>query len=128
MIQPHCRVAVWTWPAAWVFGASICTAADDATYPQQLAERRGEYVRWIADTFGELEATMDPRDGLRWALNHARLMLDRDIDETNQYFKSFGPLPRDSDAGISTASARDCVLTGKWGFVPHSASFRPRHI
>ena len=80
-----------------VFSVPVCSADDDAPYQQQLAERRGAYVRWLADTFGELEPTMDPRDGRRWALNHARLMLNRDLDEANHHFESFGPLTRDTD-------------------------------
>lgn len=63
----------------------------------QLAERRSEYVQWIADTFAKLEPNMDPRDGRRWALNHARLALNRDVDKANRFFESFGPLPGDAD-------------------------------
>ncbi len=73
------------------------SASEDATYQHQLAQRRSEYVRWVGETFGQLEPTMDPRDGRRWALNHARLVLNRDLDEANRFFESFGPLPRDSD-------------------------------
>ena len=73
------------------------SANEDATYQRQLAERRGEYVNWIGDTFGQLEPTMDPLDGRRWALNHARLVLNRELDEANRFFESFGPLTRDSD-------------------------------
>ncbi len=77
--------------------ATTVSAGDDAAYQRQLAERRSEYVQWVADTFGQLEPTMDPRDGRRWALNHARLVLNRDLDEANRFFASFGPLPRDAD-------------------------------
>ncbi|MBC8869774.1 MAG: hypothetical protein H8E44_10170 [Planctomycetes bacterium] len=70
---------------------------DESHAEQQLAARRSEYVQWIADTFGELEPTMDPRDGRRWALNHARLMLSHDVDKANGFFESFGPLPGDAD-------------------------------
>jgi len=68
-----------------------------AAYECQLAGRRSEYVEWVADTFGRLEPTMDPRDGRRWSLNHARLLLGRNLDEANRFFASFGPLPRDAD-------------------------------
>lgn len=71
---------------------SADTSADD-----QLAQRRSNYVQWIADNFGRLEPTMDPRDGRLWALNHARLVLNRDVDRANAYFESFGPLPGDAD-------------------------------
>lgn len=77
----------------WVSTAT----ADDAKYQQQLATRRGEYVSWVANTFGKLEPTMAPRDGRRWALNHARLALNRDLDQANRHFGSFGPVPRDGD-------------------------------
>ena len=73
------------------------SADDDASYEQQLAARRSAYVQWIADTFGQLEPAMDPRDGRRWALSHARLVLNRDLDKANRYFESFGPLPGDAD-------------------------------
>jgi len=72
-------------------------AGDPLRARQQLAERRGAYVQWIADSFGELEPTMDPQDGRRWALNHSRLVLDRDVAKANGYFESFAPPPRDSD-------------------------------
>ncbi|MBN2311590.1 MAG: hypothetical protein JXR94_21610 [Candidatus Hydrogenedentes bacterium] len=83
--------------SAGILASSICTADDEAGYAQGLAERRAEYVRWIADTFGGLEPDMDPQDGRRWALNHARLVLSRDLDAANGYFESTGPLPADAD-------------------------------
>lgn len=73
------------------------SADDDIGFERQLAERRSAYVEWVADTFGELEPTMEPLDGRRWALNHARLLLNRDLDEANRYFASFGPLTGDAD-------------------------------
>ena len=71
--------------------------SDTACGDPPLAERRGAYVHWISENFGRLEPEMDPRDGRLWALNHARLVLDRDLDEANAYFETFGPLPRDAD-------------------------------
>lgn len=68
-----------------------------ATYEAQLAERRATYVMWIIDHFGALEADMEAADGRRWALNQARLVLNRDLEQANRYFASFGPLPRDAD-------------------------------
>ena len=79
------------------FLSATASAADDAGSEQQLAERRREYVQWIADTFGKLEPAMDARDGRRWALNQARLVLNRDVDKANRFFESFGPLPGDAD-------------------------------
>jgi len=75
---------------------STAEAASRGTYETQLAERRGAYVKWIIDTFGALEPDMDPKDGRRWALSHARLVLNRDLDKANRYFESF-TLTRDSD-------------------------------
>lgn len=71
--------------------------SDTACGDQPLAERRSAYVQWIAENFDRLEPDMDPRDGRLWALNHARLVLDRDLDKANAYFETFGPLPRDAD-------------------------------
>lgn len=68
------------------------TSADD-----QLTQRRSDYIHWITDNFGRLEPTMEPRDGRQWALNHARLVLNRDLHKANAYFESFGPLPGDAD-------------------------------
>ena len=77
---------------------SITAQADaPASAGQSLAHRRSEYVQWIATNFGRLEPEMDPRDGRLWALNHARLELNRDLDKANAYFETFGPLPRDAD-------------------------------
>jgi len=63
----------------------------------QIETRRAEYLNWIVENFGKLESTMDPRDGRRWALNHARLVLNRDTVKANSYFESFMPPPRDND-------------------------------
>ena len=56
---------------------------------KELSTRRTEYLEWIVENFGKLESTMDPRDGRRWALNHARLVLNRDVAKANGYFESF---------------------------------------
>ena len=63
----------------------------------QIETRRAEYLYWIVENFGKLESTMDSRDGRRWALNHARLVLNRDTVKANSYFESFMPPPRDND-------------------------------
>ena len=64
---------------------------------KSIGSRRSEYLEWIVENFGKLEPTMDVRDGRRWALNHARLVLNRDIAKANSYFESFMPPPRDND-------------------------------
>ena len=78
-------------------GLSGAAADEDASFERQLGERRSAYVEWIGDTFGKLEPAMDPRDGRRWALNQARLVLNRDLEKANRFFESFGPLPGDAD-------------------------------
>ena len=62
----------------------------------QISDRRAAYVAWIADDFGALEPQMHASDGRRWALNHARLVLDRDLSKANRYLGSFA-LTADSD-------------------------------
>ncbi len=76
--------------------APIAGAASWPEYEAQLAERRGAYISWVLETFGALEPSMDPKDGRRWALNHARLVRNRDLDKAGRYFESFA-LTRDSD-------------------------------
>ena len=72
--------------------------ADDASdQKRQIEARRAEYLNWIVENFGKLEPTMDVLDGRRWALNHARLVLNRDIAKANSYFESFMPPPWDND-------------------------------
>ena len=56
-----------------------------------------QYLHWIVENFGNLEPTMDLRDGRRWALNHARLVLNRDVAKANGYFESFTPPGGDND-------------------------------
>lgn len=72
-------------------------AAESSDREKQVEKRRAQYLHWIVENFGKLEPTMDVRDGRRWALNHARLVLDRDVEKANGYFESFGPPPRDRD-------------------------------
>lgn len=72
-------------------------AAESSDSEQQIEMRRAEYLEWIVENFGELEPTMDPLDGRRWALNHARLGLNRDVAKANGYFESFTPVGRDND-------------------------------
>ena len=64
---------------------------------KQIEARRAEYLHWIVENFGKLEPEMDPRDGRRWALNHARLVLNRDVAKANEYFESFTPPGGDND-------------------------------
>jgi len=40
---------------------------------------------------------MDARDGRRWALNHARLVLGHDVSKANEYYESFTPPGGDND-------------------------------
>ena len=91
----HTAPTVVTAMAAMALPSAVA-AAPDTDYAAGLAERRAGYVAWIAETFGALEASMHPKDGRRWALNHARLLLNRDLDEANRYFAGF-VLTRDSD-------------------------------
>ena len=72
-------------------------ADESSDREKQIEARRAEYLNWIVEHFGKLEPTMDPRDGRRWALNHARLVLDRDVAKANGYFESFTPVGRDND-------------------------------
>ncbi|MBT5167420.1 MAG: hypothetical protein HOL92_02975 [Opitutales bacterium] len=64
---------------------------------KKIQARRIEYINWIGDTFGEMELAMAPNDGRRWALNHARLLLKRDVEKANHYFEKFEAPPRDAD-------------------------------
>ena len=71
------------------------TASND--WDKELSTRRIEYLEWVVENFGKLEPAMDARDGRRWALNHARLVLNRDVPNANGYFESFTSPPRDND-------------------------------
>ncbi len=71
--------------------------ATASSYEKAITERRAAYVKWIFDNFGALEPAMEIADGRQWALQHARLVLGRDIEQANQYFASFPPPPKDSD-------------------------------
>jgi hypothetical protein len=72
-------------------------ANESSDQKKQIEARRSEYLDWIVENFGKLEPPMDPRDGRRWALNHARLVLNRDVAKANGYFESFTSPPRDND-------------------------------
>ena len=72
-------------------------AAESSAKEKEIEARRAEYLDWIVEHFGKLEPAMDPSDGRRWALNHARLILNQDITKANDYFESFTPPPRDND-------------------------------
>ena len=79
--------------------ACMASGRVSADYERALEMRRREYLEWVIQRFGELEPTMHPRDARRWALNHARLALNRDLEKTNRYFESdvVEALPRDAD-------------------------------
>ena len=64
--------------------------------PVEIGERRATYVEWIADHFGALEPDMQATDGRQWALSHARLVLNRDVEKANSYLKSI-KLTKDAD-------------------------------
>lgn len=64
----------------------------------EIARRRRQYVEWIVSHFSSLD--LSDADGRAWSLNHARLVLGRDLDEANRYFAT-ARLTRDRDfAGI----------------------------
>lgn len=69
---------------------------EPVAYQRELARRRAEYIAWIADNFTALETGMVASDGRLWALNHARLVLGRDLQRANRYFETF-TLTQDSD-------------------------------
>ena len=79
---------------------SAVHADESSHWETQIEARRSEYLHWIVENFGKLEPTMDVRDGRRWALNHARLVLRRDVDKANGYFESFAPPGGDSDTHV----------------------------
>ncbi len=61
-----------------------------------MAERRAAYIQWVYDHFSAMEPEMAPTDGRRWALNHARLVLNRDVEKASSYMQS-AALTNDSD-------------------------------
>jgi len=67
-----------------------------SAYAIQLRQRRAEYLAWIFESFGRLEPEMAPTDGRLWALNHARLVLGKDLEEAGRYFASL-TLTADAD-------------------------------
>ncbi|MGB0155556.1 MAG: hypothetical protein ACPGFB_16150 [Verrucomicrobiales bacterium] len=94
----HSNTSIITLFAVLLLSSLGAGLADDASdQKRQIEARRAEYLEWIVENFGKLEPTTDARDGRRWALNHARLVLNRDIAKANRYFKSFTPPPQDND-------------------------------
>ena len=73
---------------------SVHAAEPASEQEKQIESHHTEYLEWIVENIGKLEPTMDPRDGRRWALNHARLVLNRDVAKANGYFESFAPVGR----------------------------------
>ena len=67
-----------------------------ASYEAELSQRRVAYVQWVIDHFGAMESEMAATDGRRWALSHARLALNSDLDKANRYLESF-EVTKDSD-------------------------------
>jgi hypothetical protein len=80
-----------------VLNADDAPTATSNDKEKQIESRRSEYLEWIVENFGKLEPTMDVRDGRRWALNHGRLVLNRDVAKANDYFESFTPPGGDND-------------------------------
>ena len=74
-------------PIAALHADDVTTAASD-DWEQEISTRRTEYLNWIVENFGMLEPAMDVRDGRRWALNHAQLVLGRNVDKANGYFEA----------------------------------------
>lgn len=64
-----------------------------ATYADQLAERRAEYVDWVLHAFRALEPGLAPTDGRLWSLNHARLLRAEELDAASRYFATFAVTP-----------------------------------
>ena len=66
-------------------------------FNDEIKARRTDYLNWIVDVFGAQEASWEPQDGRRWALNHARLRLSKDTTKANQFFESFPASKKDID-------------------------------
>ncbi|MCA9090746.1 MAG: hypothetical protein KDA90_19155 [Planctomycetaceae bacterium] len=58
-----------------------------AMWEQEIELRRGEYLKWIVEHFGEIEPTMKPLDGRAWSLNQTRLFLNMETDKASRYFE-----------------------------------------
>ncbi|NLO72564.1 MAG: hypothetical protein GX100_00460 [candidate division WS1 bacterium] len=69
----------------------------ELTTPKTITERRAAYLRRVLAQFSALEPTMAPRDGRRWALSHARLVLNRDLEKANAYLCSSTLTENDRD-------------------------------
>ena len=80
-------------------------------WERQIETRRAEYLEWIVENFGKLEPTMDPRDGRRWALNHARLVLNRDIDKANRLFRVVRAAGQGQSTSTSSGSCARCSIS-----------------
>jgi hypothetical protein len=69
-----------------------------------IAERRRRYLEWIVESTDE--SGLDEYGGARWSLNHARLVLGRDLGRANRYFETveLDPRPRKWKSGkVDTA-------------------------
>jgi len=91
------RHKVWLIMLIKIVGFNMLVADNGMVRKEQLNDRRQEYITWIFDNFGKLEPDMARQDGRRWALNHSRLLLTREVAKANHYFMSFSAPPRDSD-------------------------------
>jgi hypothetical protein len=76
---------------------SAAQADESSDQQKQIKARRTENLHWIIENFDKLEPAMDARDGRRRAINHARLVLGRDVGHANGYFESFAPPADDPD-------------------------------
>ena len=96
-MQDSKRHKVWLIMLIKIVGFNMLVADNGMVRKEQLNDRRQEYITWIFDNFGKLEPDMARQDGRRWALNHSRLLLTREVAKANHYFMSFSAPPRDSD-------------------------------
>jgi len=90
-------------------------SAQESNYDQDVAERRAQYLTELYDNFSAMD--MVPEDGRRWALNHTRLMLNRDLEDANAFFANTGPVPADVSTRLRrTASCheRDSPTCSSW--------------
>ena len=88
-----------------------------SAYVTQLAERRAEYVAWIAERFAELEPGLAPTDGRLWSLNHARVMRGDELPQANLRRRGQRPSrlrrpPHGLPVGIANVDAGRAILGG----------------